>query len=228
MEGLFFCFFFGGGGLSFFLAFSLVFPREHSSFLTFWTDFGVIFLGFPTKKHFLDGFGVIFLGFPTEKHILVFDFPSGKHVKGRKEGRRKQGNNEGGRKEGRKEERRRARKKEGRKEESKETREEGRKKGRKEGKEARKQGRKIINLRSTLSSVFVGTTSFLSSCTDCGDCLWFSKKNLQYFERRVRHLAFFQGINRLPYILDFASFAWFDPRETLFSLHLGRIWCDFS
>ena len=56
----------------------------------------------------------------------------------------------------------------------------------------------------------------------------FPKKNLQYFERRVRHLAFFQGINRLPYILDFASFAWFDPRETLFSLHLGRIWCDFS
>ena len=55
----------------------------------------------------------------------------------------------------------------------------------------------------------------------------FPKKNLQYFERRVRHLAFFQGINRLPYILDFASFAWFDPRETLFSLHLGRIWCDF-
>ena len=34
----------------------------------------------------------------------------------------------------------------------------------------------------------------------------FPKKNLQYFERRVRHLAFFQGINRLPYILDFASF----------------------
>ena len=29
----------------------------------------------------------------------------------------------------------------------------------------------------------------------------FPKKNLQYFERRVRHLAFFQGINRLPYIL---------------------------
>ena len=56
----------------------------------------------------------------------------------------------------------------------------------------------------------------------------FPKQNLQYFERRVRHLAFFQGINRLPYILDFASFAWFDPRETLFSLHLGRIWCDFS
>ena len=56
----------------------------------------------------------------------------------------------------------------------------------------------------------------------------FPKKNLQYFERRVRHLAFFQGVNRLPYILDFASFAWFDPRETLFSLHLGRIWCDFS
>ena len=56
----------------------------------------------------------------------------------------------------------------------------------------------------------------------------FPKKNLQYFERRVRHLAFFQGINRLPYILDFASFAWFDPRETLFSLHLKRIWCDFS
>ena len=48
----------------------------------------------------------------------------------------------------------------------------------------------------------------------------FPKKNLQYFERRVRHLAFFQGINRLPYILDFASFAWFDPRETLFSLDL--------
>ena len=56
----------------------------------------------------------------------------------------------------------------------------------------------------------------------------FPKKNLQYFERRVRHLAFLQGINRLPYILDFACFAWFDPRETLFSLHLGRIWCDFS
>ena len=37
----------------------------------------------------------------------------------------------------------------------------------------------------------------------------FPKKNLQYPERRVRHLAFFQGINRLPYILDFASFAWF-------------------
>ena len=55
----------------------------------------------------------------------------------------------------------------------------------------------------------------------------FPKKNLQYFERRVRHIAFFQGINCLPYILDFASFAWFDPRETLFSLHLGRIWCDF-
>ena len=56
----------------------------------------------------------------------------------------------------------------------------------------------------------------------------FPKKNLQYFERRLRHLAFFQGINLLPYILDFASFAWFDPRETLFSLHLGRIWCDLS
>ena len=38
----------------------------------------------------------------------------------------------------------------------------------------------------------------------------FPKKILQCFERRVRHLAFFQGINRLPYILDFASFAWFD------------------
>ena len=33
----------------------------------------------------------------------------------------------------------------------------------------------------------------------------FPKKNLQYFERRVRHLAFFQGINRLPYILDLLS-----------------------
>ena len=41
--------------------FSLVFPRENSSFLI------------------LDGFGVIFLGFPTKKHSLVLDFPSGKH-----------------------------------------------------------------------------------------------------------------------------------------------------
>ena len=28
---------------------------------------------------------MIFLGFPTKKHSLVLDFPSGKHVKGRKE-----------------------------------------------------------------------------------------------------------------------------------------------
>ena len=45
MEGLFLVFFFfvffGGGGVFFFLlggGFSLVFPRENSSFLTFWTD----------------------------------------------------------------------------------------------------------------------------------------------------------------------------------------------
>ena len=50
------------GGVCFFCCFSLVFPRENTRFL-----------------YVLDGFGVIFLGFPTKKHSLVLDFPSGKH-----------------------------------------------------------------------------------------------------------------------------------------------------
>ena len=43
----------------------------------------LLFLGFSQGKHqfpyVLDGFGVIFLGFFTKKHSLVLDFPSGKH-----------------------------------------------------------------------------------------------------------------------------------------------------
>ena len=68
---------------SFFLAFP-GFPRENSSFLV------------------LEGFGVIFLGFPSKKHVLVLDFPAEKHVKGRKEGKKETEGRKEGSKEGKK------------------------------------------------------------------------------------------------------------------------------
>ena len=87
--------------------------------------------------------------------------------KARKQRRRKEGRREGGKKKG---------EKEGRKEGRKKARRQERKEERKEGREARKQGRKIINLRSTLSSVFVGTTSFYHRARTACDCLWFSQE----------------------------------------------------
>ena len=45
----------------------------------FFLAFPWFFLGKHQSPYVLDGFGVIFLGFPTKKHSLVLDFPSGKH-----------------------------------------------------------------------------------------------------------------------------------------------------
>ena len=150
----------------------------------------MIFLGFPTKKHIWDGFGVIFLGLPTEKHILVLDFPSGKHVKGRKEGkkegrkkarkqrRRKEGRKEGG-KEGRKEGGKKKGEKEGRKEGRKKARRQERKEGRKEERKERKQGskeEKSLTCVVRYLRFLPGQRLFYHRARTACDCLWFSQE----------------------------------------------------
>ena len=125
---------------------------------------------------------MLFLGFPTEKHILVLDFPSGKHVKGRKEGKkegrkkaRKQRRRKEGRKEGRRKEEGRERRKEGRKEESKETRKEGRKEGRKERKQGSKEEKSLTCVVRYLRFLSGQCLFYHRARTAC-DCLWFSQE----------------------------------------------------
>ena len=117
--------------MSFFFAFPWFFPGKQQ-FPYVLDGFGVISLVFLRKNMFFCFFlgktavslcfGRIWRDFPWfsyKKHILVLDFPSGKHVKGRKEGRKKA--------------RKQRRRKEGsRKEEGRERRKEGRKKARRQ------------------------------------------------------------------------------------------------